>query len=148
MLETYHVFASLLSVHEALGNHIGCEQFVTLSEFLERNSVWEALSANTDALKHTVAPQLVKHQRCVDLSGPLLVVGDDASHKVGVGVAQSDHQLGKLLLVQLRNCAEHALSGSGAKLSSFRHGLLGHANNFSCKHKNIVPWIFLHYANY
>lgn len=41
----------------------------------------------------------------------LLMVGDDATDKVGVGVPQGSHQLGQLLLVQLSYCSEHALPG-------------------------------------
>lgn len=40
----------------------------------------------------------------------LLMVGDDAADKVGVGVAQGGHQFAQLLLVQLPHCAEHALA--------------------------------------
>ena len=42
---------------------------------------------------------------------PLLVVGDDAADKVGVGVPQGGHEVGQLLLVQLAHRAEHALLG-------------------------------------
>ena len=47
----------------------------------------------------------------------LLVVGDDAADKVGVGVPQRGHELGQGLLVQLAHRAEHALLGlvSGAE---------------------------------
>lgn len=49
------------------------------------------------------------------------MVGDDAANKVGVGVPQSGHELGQLLLVQLAHCAEHALAGLKGT------GHLGHA---------------------
>lgn len=39
------------------------------------------------------------------------MVGDDAAHKVGVGVPQSGHQPGERLLVELAHGAEHALLG-------------------------------------
>lgn len=42
---------------------------------------------------------------------PLLVVGDDAAHEVGVGVAERGHQLGEGLLVELPHGAEHPLLG-------------------------------------
>ena len=44
-----HTFNSLFPVHEAPGNGIRSEQFISLSEFLEENPVGEALTANTDA---------------------------------------------------------------------------------------------------
>lgn len=37
------------------------------------------------------------------------MVGDDAAHKVGVGVPQCGHELGERLLVELTHCAKHAL---------------------------------------
>lgn len=49
------------------------------------------------------------------MTDPLLVVGDDAADKVGLGVVQRGHQLAQRLLVQLTHCAEHAFLGfSGA----------------------------------
>jgi len=40
---------------------------VPLPELLEDDPVGEALSADTDALQHTVAPQLIQHQVGVQL---------------------------------------------------------------------------------
>lgn len=73
-------------------------------------------------------PELIKDERGVDLAGLLLVIGDNAADKVGVGIAKGNHQLGELLLVKLRDCPEHPLSGHSTKLS-VRHCLLGHAHN-------------------
>lgn len=41
----------------------------------------------------------------------LLVVRDDATNKVGVGIPQSRHEFGQLLFVQLAHRAEHTLAG-------------------------------------
>lgn len=41
----------------------------------------------------------------------LLVVGDDAAHKVGIGVPQSGHEVSQLFLIQLTHSAEHTLPG-------------------------------------
>ena len=41
---------------------------VPLAVFLEEDPVGEALSADTDPLQHTVAPQLVQHQHSVQLT--------------------------------------------------------------------------------
>ena len=60
------------------------------------------------------------------------MVGDDAPDKVWVGVAEGDHELGQLLLVELGDCAEHALPGDPAELCVC-HGLLGHAHDLRCK---------------
>ena len=127
-----HFLASLLAVHESLGNDVGCQQFVSLPELLEGNPVGESLAADSDPLEDTVASELVQHKGSVDLARLLLVVGDDAPHKVGVGVPQGDHQLGQLLLVELGDGAEHPSLGHSAKLG-VRHSLLGHAHNLRCK---------------
>ena len=51
-----HLLASLLSIHEALGDDVGSEELVALTELLEGNPVGESLSANSDSLEHTIAP--------------------------------------------------------------------------------------------
>lgn len=56
------------------------------------------------------------------------MVGDDTANKVGVGVPQSGHELGQLLLVQLAHCAEHALAGLKGP------GHLGHARHLVQTH--------------
>ena len=68
---------------------------------MEGDPVGEALSADADTFEDTVASELVKDQGGVDLAGSLVVVGDDATDKVGVGVTKGVHQLGELFLVQL-----------------------------------------------
>ena len=77
-------------------------------------------------------PELIKDEGGVDLASLLLMVGDDAANEVGVGVAEGDHQLGKLLLVKLRHRPEHPLPRHSPKLS-VRHCLLGHTHNLRCK---------------
>lgn len=42
---------------------------------------------------------------------PLLVVWDDTSDKVRLGVVQRGHEFGQRLLVELSHCAEHPLLG-------------------------------------
>lgn len=41
----------------------------------------------------------------------LLMVGDDTTDKVGVGVPQGSHQFGQLFFVELSHCSEHTLPG-------------------------------------
>lgn len=41
------------------------------------------------------------------------MVGDDASHKVRLGIVQCGHEFGQRFLVQLSHCAEHPLLGLG-----------------------------------
>lgn len=53
------------------------------------------------------------HLIFVALIYPFLVVGDDASHKVRLGVVQCGHEFGQRFLVQLSDCAEHPLLGLG-----------------------------------
>lgn len=42
---------------------------------------------------------------------PLLMIWNDASDKVGLGVVQCSHEFGQRLLVELSHCAEHPLLG-------------------------------------
>jgi hypothetical protein len=72
---------------------------VPLSKFLERYTVGEALSANSNSLENTVASQLVKNKWRVDLAGTFLVVWYDASYEVGVRISECHHELRQLLLV-------------------------------------------------
>ena len=123
-----HLLAGLLAIHESLGNHVGSQELVALPELLERDPIGEALAADSDAFQDTIAPQLIQDQGSVDLASPLLVIGDDATDEVGVGVAQGDHQLAELLLVQLGDGPEHSLPGPGSELG-IAHGLLAHAHD-------------------
>ena len=79
---THHLLGSLLSVHEALGDHPWGQDLVPLSEFLEQDTVWEPKSADPNSLQHSVAAQLVKDELGSKFSRLFLVVGDDAAYKV------------------------------------------------------------------
>jgi len=70
-----------------------------LLELGVHDSAWEALSADTDAFKYTVTLELVKYQSGVDHTWSLQLVGNDATHEVGVGVVQVLHQLVQRFLV-------------------------------------------------
>lgn len=59
------------------------------------------------------------------------MVWNDAANKVGVGVPQSGHELGELLLVQLAHCAKHAFAG----FKGTRH--LGHARHLIQTHNTV-----------
>lgn len=67
---------------------------------------------------------------------PLLVVRDDAAHKVGVGVAERGHQLGEGLLVELAHSAEHPL----LRLVGRAKGCLGDAGDLVQPHDAIHWW--------
>ena len=124
-----HFLACLLAIHEALGDHVGCEELVALTELLEGNAVGESLATDADAFKYTVAAELIENKSGIDLTSSLLVIRDDTTNKVRVRVAQSGHKLRQLFLVELRHGSEHTLAGARAKLR-VRHGLLSHANDF------------------
>uniref|UniRef100_A0A2M4C5L0 Putative secreted protein n=1 Tax=Anopheles marajoara TaxID=58244 RepID=A0A2M4C5L0_9DIPT len=123
-----HLLAGPLAIHESLRNDVRRQQFVALAELLEWDTVRETLAADTDTLEHTIAPQLIQHQRSIDLARSLLVVGDDATHKVRIRVAQRVHQFGQLFLVQMGNRTEHTLAGTCSELG-VGEGLLRHADN-------------------
>ena len=57
------------------------------------------------------------------------MVGNDAAHKVGVGVPQRRHQTRELLLVELTHGTEHAFARAGAELT-----LVGRASTHACDH--------------
>ena len=95
---TYHIFSSLLPIHEALGVHSGGQDLVALTELLEEDAVREAEPADTDALQDSVAAELVEDEGSDDFAGFLLVVGNNAADKVGLGLAQSVHEIVQLLL--------------------------------------------------
>ena len=62
--------------------------------------VGEPSHADPDALKDTVAGQLMQHEPGIDLSGHLVVVGHDAADEVRLGGVQGRHQRVQLLLVE------------------------------------------------
>ena len=57
-----HSFYSFLPIHESFRNAVWTENFVSLAEFLEENSVGEALSTDSYSLQHTITSQLLQHQ--------------------------------------------------------------------------------------
>ena len=83
---------------------------------MELNSIWEALAANSNAFEHSVAAKLIQHEWSIDFAGPLFVVWNNATNKVGIRVAKSVHQLGQLVFVKLRHGSEHSFASSSAKL--------------------------------
>ena len=61
------------------------------------------------------------------------MVGDDAADEVGVGVPESGHEVGQLLLVELAHGAEHALSD----LCGPMHPPIRHPSNFVQAHNTV-----------
>lgn len=70
-----------------------------MPEVLVCDPVGEAFAADTDALKHTVAGQLMHHQGCIDHTRGLGLVGHNATDKVRVSGVQGPHQVVQLLPV-------------------------------------------------
>ena len=66
-----------------------------LSELGIEETVGESLAADSDALQHSIAPQLMQHQVSVYHAWSLQFIGNDATHKVGCCVAwgQKTHGL-------------------------------------------------------
>ncbi len=65
----------------------------------------------------------------------LLMIGDDASDKVRVGVSESGHQICQLLFVQLSYCTEHSLASLDGSMQGFSHS--GH---FVQSHNSVHWW--------
>ena len=68
-------------------------------------------AANTNALEHTVASELVEYETGLDETRGLLLVGDDATDEVRVSAVQHGHQLVEGLAVH------HGDGHEGARLS-------------------------------
>ena len=62
------------------------------------NPVGESLSADSDAFQHTVTAQLVHDQRVLHGPRSLGLIGDEATHKVGVSRPQVGHEFVQVLL--------------------------------------------------
>lgn len=76
-----------------------------LPELLVEEPVWESLSADTDALQDTVAPQLVEHKVGINQTGPLHLVGNDTADKVRSCIAEGGHETveGRLVVLPHRD---------------------------------------------
>ena len=64
------------------------------------------------------------------------MIGNDTANEVWIRVAQSGHEFGQLLFVELADRAEHAFLGALAEcriVGAFGHR---HAHNFSCSASN------------
>ena len=70
-----HAQARLAPVHVTRGNDPRGEHLVPLAELDEGEPVRVPEARNADALEHTVAPQLVEHERYVDAARLLVRVG-------------------------------------------------------------------------
>ena len=68
MLHTHHFLAGLLAIHEALGDDVGSEQFITLPELLEEDPVGESLATDPDSFQHTITTQLIQNKVGIDLA--------------------------------------------------------------------------------
>ena len=73
--------------------------------------VGEATSADSDALKHAVAGQLVHHKGRIEQSGRLVVVWHDASDEMGISQVQGGQQGIQLRSEGRRHCLEGLWTG-------------------------------------
>merc|ERR1712042_20124 len=87
-----HLFCSFASVHESLRNNTRAQNLVSLTKFLEKDSIRKTLSTNTDAFEHTIAPQLIQDQVIVDLPSTLIVIRNDTSNEVRLCTVQRIHE--------------------------------------------------------
>lgn len=76
------------------------QNVVPTTEVWIRHPVREPSHADPDALKDTVAGQLMQNKSGIDLSGHLVVVGHDAADEVRLRGVQGCHQGVQLLLVE------------------------------------------------
>ncbi len=65
----------------------------------------------------------------------LLMIRDDASDKVRVGVSESGHQICQLLFVQLSYCTKHSLTRLDRSMQGFSH-----SSHFVQSHNSVHWW--------
>merc|ERR1719427_2229852 len=86
-----------------VGEDLGGDDGVTGHEIRVGDLVGQTQHANTDALQHAVAVELVHDERSVDVSRLLDLVGDDAADEVRGSRVQVGHQLHQRLSVSSRD---------------------------------------------
>ncbi len=64
-------------------------------------TVGEPFATDSDALQHSVAPQLMHDKVSIDDSRAFQLVGNDAADKMGYGVPEGGHEVVQGLLVEL-----------------------------------------------
>ena len=94
----YHFLSSFTSIHKPFGNNSWAKNFISLSEFLEKDSVREPLPTNTDSFQYTITSQLIKYQMIINLSSTFVVIWNDTSNKVWFGTVQCTHKASQLFL--------------------------------------------------
>lgn len=102
-----HRFACLLCIVRRF-RLFGAQNRITLFEIRMKVPVREAFAANANALKHTVASQLVEHQRRFEQPGGLFFVRDDATNEMRMRLVQHRHQFVERLAVNHRDGQERA----------------------------------------
>ena len=85
-------------------------------DYFKSQPVGEATSADSDALKHTVAGQLVHHKRRIKQSGRLVVVWHNASDEMGISLVQGGQKGIQLGSEGRRHCLESFWTGIFALL--------------------------------
>ena len=70
-----------------------------MPEICEQHTGGETFPTDTDSLQHTVTSQLMQDELAVDLSGFLVLIGDDATNEMGRCGHKCAQQVLQLLLV-------------------------------------------------
>merc|ERR1719315_538676 len=93
------LLGALFGVSGQVGEDLGSDDGITRHEIGVGNLVGQTQHANTDALEHAVAVELMHDKRSVDVTGLLDLVGDDATDEMRVSRVQVGHQLHQRLPV-------------------------------------------------
>lgn len=92
------------------------------------HAIGKALAANANALEHAVARQLMHHQMRVDNAKRLLLVGNNAAHKVRMRRLERGHQAIDALAIHGRHGLERArlltLAAAALALGALALGVL------------------------
>ncbi len=116
-----------------------CVHKTSVLEISIQDPVGEALSADSDALQHTVTAQLVHDQRILHRPRSLSLIGDDAAHKVRVSLPQVGHQLVQVLLwIDIIHHSANIYFRLSCSLKILRNQIiLYYCNHFSVKKTSI-----------
>ena len=107
MTKTELFFVKLNAIHNStcstlvilgLGNSLSSKNIVSGLELRVKHLVGEALAANGNTSKHTIALVLMHDEAWLNTSGLLVSVGDNTTDEVRLSLIQDTHEVIKLTL--------------------------------------------------
>mmetsp|Transcript_13467 Transcript_13467/g.20804 ORF Transcript_13467/g.20804 Transcript_13467/m.20804 type:complete len:1191 (+) Transcript_13467:1954-5526(+) len=96
----------------AVAVDLGSKEMVALQKVGIQHSVGETHTGNTDTLQHTIVAKLLLDDRSNQFTGPLLVIGQDTTHKVRLSGTKDLHEVGQLGVILLGDELELSTSST------------------------------------